>query len=335
MMTAIAHTSLFHQIGASPHKQEVTYQAPPSLDETPIRKTAKIFFAVVIFPLGALWLIQKAVRYIVSIFITHHYKTDLGMLEYSYGALAALFPHCTKNFIRSSDGTLINFIHFPSTNPQSKKVIIVAPGLGNEASNMALDWQGQWNQDFHDAHVVFVDPRGVGYSEGFLDIEKGAEDVYAIAQYFIEQHGIAPTSCLFWGFSLGGGTAARAAKLLQKTYPEEKISLVHQNSFRKFTIATQNLLAGCFGLFSRIGLSLINQELTPESDTKHLQGKTVVIYNTQDDIILRDAKFHPTGTSYQVFPIQGKRNAVCNPHMRPLTKKEKPPIHRAIRELLA
>ncbi|KAG5466861.1 hypothetical protein LSCM1_01038 [Leishmania martiniquensis] len=77
------------------------------------------------------------------------------------------------------------------------------------------------------AHAILYNPRGIGYSTGYVSqLREFVEDAAAVARAYVEKEKIDETHLLFFGHSIGGGTAAQvvasyypcAALVLDRTF---------------------------------------------------------------------------------------------------------------------
>ncbi|CAM43487.1 conserved hypothetical protein [Leishmania braziliensis MHOM/BR/75/M2904] len=73
------------------------------------------------------------------------------------------------------------------------------------------------------AHAILYNPRGIGYSTGYLShLGEFVEDAAAVARAYIEEEKIDEKHLLFFGHSIGGGTAAQ---VVAECYPHASLVL--------------------------------------------------------------------------------------------------------------
>ncbi|GET92797.1 hypothetical protein, conserved [Leishmania tarentolae] len=73
------------------------------------------------------------------------------------------------------------------------------------------------------AHIILYNPRGIGFSTGYLShLGELVEDVAAVARSYIEKEKIDERNLLFFGHSIGGGTAAQ---VVAECYPNASLVL--------------------------------------------------------------------------------------------------------------
>ncbi|AYU83084.1 hypothetical protein, conserved [Leishmania donovani] len=134
------------------------------------------------------------------------------------------------------------------------------------------------------AHAILYNPRGIGFSTGYLSqLGELVEDVAAVARAYIEKERIDENNLLFFGHSIGGGTAAQ---VVAECYPHA--SLVLDRTFSSMSDAA-------------VAFSYLTPKVTRKvfpwfvGDLHTLAGwdnirhnRKLVLYSKQDEVIKFD-----------------------------------------------
>ncbi|KPA86276.1 hypothetical protein ABB37_00503 [Leptomonas pyrrhocoris] len=134
------------------------------------------------------------------------------------------------------------------------------------------------------AHAVLFNPRGIGYSSGFITmLGDVVEDTASVAQYYVEKEKIDEKNLVFFGHSIGG---AAAAEVVAQCHPQA--SLVVDRSFSAmsdaavaFSYLTPKVTKKLFPLFAG-DLRTIDAW----NSIKH--NRKLIFYSKQDEIIKYD-----------------------------------------------
>ncbi|MDN3506053.1 MAG: hypothetical protein P0S96_02365 [Simkaniaceae bacterium] len=245
-------------------------QWPRSLDPAlrPItEKVSKVFWniiSIVIFPIGLVRLARSFISQVA-------FKVIIpGSLDYT-DKLEIHTP------IKTPDGAIIDSVFVKGKHPD--KVVLFEGGNCEMYETSCPDWFDRIAPV--GASLLFLNPRGVGLSRGMLNSEGYALDVYAAAEYLIQEKGIDPENILFAGFSMGAANTTRGAALIQEKYPDKKISALNINSFS--SLETEIYYAA--GRLAYLGSKLfgLNKDVKKAWDT--LKGEKVILHNPNDPVI--------------------------------------------------
>lgn len=143
--------------------------------------------------------------------------------------------------------------------------------------------------------VLLFNPRDVGESTGTTSPEGLALDVYTAYKYGIEALVIDPNNILLHGYSLGGSYGAMGAALIQQEYPDARINMVSERSFRNLPDTALHLLGnGKIGKIAKAILRWTGWEMNAEAAIRTLRGRKLVIHlvDDVDEVIKPAASMH-------------------------------------------
>lgn len=272
-----------------------------------------------------------------GIFFPHYYKTKMipegNALVKEFGGNHIAF--------KTPDGAHLKGAFFPGEK-HPEKVILYAFGNGMQWENEHHSFPGAFNglRTLHPLGTSFmmVNPRGVGHSRG-SSYEKGyAFDTYSAYEYLIKTKGIDPENILLVGFSMGGAYGTCGASLIQKKYPNKKISAINIRSFSDLRTEIQNVLYNKHWLLStaRVVAKCLVFDMNVEKYWRSLKGKKCIFYHSRDQVIPYVASLaktileKPDGT--KVFKMH--EHGDDNPHMRGFCSSEERVLKEKIVEIL-
>ncbi|NGX39970.1 MAG: Multifunctional-autoprocessing repeats-in-toxin [Chlamydiae bacterium] len=190
--------------------------------------------------------------------------------------------------LTAADGATLDGAFFPGkTHP--KKAIIY---LGGNGEQWELMFKEVRRFQSHGTSVLLFNPRGVGKSTGTRYEQGYALDVFAAYQFLISKKNIDPEDILLIGYSMGAAIGACGASLVQKEYPDKKISGVNIFSFSDLNLEIDEILKDFGGILSRIGRlanRMIGFDLCPKKAWETLKGTKWIFHNPHDGIILEKA----------------------------------------------
>lgn len=134
------------------------------------------------------------------------------------------------------------------------------------------------------AHAVLYNPRGIGYSTGFITLLGDVvEDAASVAQHYAEKEKIDERNMLFFGHSIGG---AAAAEVVARSFPQA--ALVVDRSFSAmsdaavaFSYLTPKVTRKLFPLF-------VGDLRTIDAWNSIKHNRKLILYSKQDEIIKYD-----------------------------------------------
>ncbi|KAG5492156.1 hypothetical protein GH5_01063 [Leishmania sp. Ghana 2012 LV757] len=134
------------------------------------------------------------------------------------------------------------------------------------------------------AHAILYNPRGIGYSTGYVSqLGEFVEDAAAVARAYINEEKIDEKHLLFFGHSIGGGTAAQ---VVARCYPHA--SLVVDRTFSSmsdaavaFSYLTPNVTRRMFPWF-------VGDLDTLAGWDKVKHNRKLVLYSKHDEVIKFD-----------------------------------------------
>ena len=117
-------------------------------------------------------------------------------------------------------------------------------------------------------------------------------DGESIYQYALNQLQVPKEKIHFYGYSLGGGVSAHVKAL----HPEATGHYVNERSFASIphvvSMHTSKwCMGGVIGCIVNKLISLLNWNLDSQSALKNIQGKTLVVYHPQDEVVGQGAGF--------------------------------------------
>lgn len=247
---------------------------------TKVWRVAWNVLSVVIFPIGlcrlAYWKMRDvALSFAIPGSIIRDPREGQYVLEEFNG---------TKIELNAPDGAKLEAAFFPGENRRDKAVIF---GPGNamqyETSQRYIHLLKQLG-----ISVLVINPRGTGNSTGARYAEGFALDTYTGYEYLIQKEKVDPNDILHFGFSMGGGYGALGAAMVQKQYPEKKISAINYRSYGDLQAVAKGFagrVSGCFGCLGSCILSCIPFRIPAKQALDTLKGRVAVVYNPSDGII--------------------------------------------------
>ncbi|KAK7201325.1 Chlamydia CHLPS protein (DUF818) [Novymonas esmeraldas] len=134
------------------------------------------------------------------------------------------------------------------------------------------------------AHAVLFNPRGVGYSTGHISqLGEFVEDVAAVARAYTESEKIEERHLLFFGHSIGGGSAAQ---VVAECYPQA--SLVVDRSFSSMSDAAVAFSYFTPNVTRKVFPWLVGDLCTLAGWDKVKHNRKLVLYSKLDEVIKYD-----------------------------------------------
>lgn len=254
--------------------------------------------------------------------------------------------------ITTPDNVELDAIFFPGTKQQA---IIFAPGIGGMYEECAVDFVANkmiafFKKQFEGAAILMVNTRGINRSTGSVTANTFSLDIFSAYQFLINEFGFDPENILSYGHSLGGAYGLQAAALIQKQYPEKKISAVLDRSIAVFsdsvgaeaTAKMNCLIKPIVSLVIRHMIQISGQDLSCQSAVKQLKGGIVAIASKNDPKVIYDK-----ASFAKAMQHQGMKNLeiieltddvpvdtipICN-HLREFSETEASKIQTAVNKI--
>ncbi len=228
---------------------------------------------------------------------------------------------------------------------EGKKAILYVPGIGGLYEEAAVQWIIRdfitfLQQTFKGVDILIVNPRGTGISQSSSTLDTFQVDVLCSFKFLVAQ-GFDPEKTVIWGHSLGGGRGMLGAALVQKEYPDKKISMVSDRSFLNVSDVAKARFLCCGGVVGKY-VQENGLEMDCQLAANSLKGQIVAIASEEDDTI-------PYAQSSFVikFPSQEGRNYIritleksaadakgkSSPHTRKFTAKEGQQVQVALEQI--
>ena len=194
--------------------------------------------------------------------------------------------------ITTPDGVNLDGVYFKGTQ---KKTILLAMGLSAHYEECAVDYVYNnfvsfFQNSCNGLSVLIVNTRGILLSESASSHETMAIDIYSAYQFLIQNFGLNPEDVLTWGHSLGGSYGLQGAALIQKEYPDAKISAVIDRSFLNASDMATEALPRCAKVLKRV-VETFGLEVKGQDAAASLKGKILAIVSEKDEIIPYAASF--------------------------------------------
>lgn len=186
------------------------------------------------------------------------------------------------------DGVKLDGMMFEGRH--SDKAIIYSPGMGGMYADSYEKIKFLRETG---ATVLVFDRRGVGDSEGSIDPEGLALDVYSIWEYAYAKLRIHPENTVGYGYSMGGCDINRGAALMQKKYRSSQINVVNERSFASLSSTTKIVLGrGWIGKFFAGFICAIGWQMDSKKAWDSLRGRKCIILHKLDKTIPYDASLY-------------------------------------------
>jgi hypothetical protein len=252
------------------------------------------------------------------------------------------------------DDVKINGMHFRG---QIKKALIFIHGNGGyyeTAAPIPLDLRSS----IGDIHVLTINPRGTGKSEGVPHPHTLPYDTLTAFQYLVEKEGMDPNDIVIMGHSMGGAHGAEAARLVQESYPDKKINFISDRSFGDLVaechmiidkVFENSCLRACTSFIKYVIDQLVRcceWQMLPHQALETLKGRVCILYHKDDPTIPYPASLYKKTKSssrcrdYTCIKLKDDHwlrtqySDGLNPHNRPYTSNEKFLICNEIRKML-
>lgn len=206
-------------------------------------------------------------------------------------------------FIGTPDGEVVNGMLFRG-NGERKGVIVKTFG-----NNATYERAGQSFVNFvrhyvsEDVDVVLLDTRGCGKSTGTTSPLGLSMDAFAAGMYFVQHEGYTPDKVFFCGHSLGGYTAVSGAGLLQKEFPDAKVSALSDRSF----ICLTDCVKAMMGEHAAKLISVLDWELDAREAWEMLKGHKIVVHDKNDQLPAHFVDYvHASGQKQNVWEVEMK-----------------------------
>lgn len=195
--------------------------------------------------------------------------------------------------LETPDGIVLDGMIFKGT---SKKAIAYFGGNA-EFYESTADMVPSLRSAFGKVSVIFINPRGVGASEGPCSPELLEWDAYTSMEYLIQHEHIEPGNIIPIGRSLGGGYGTMGASLLQKKYPDQKIGMATLVPFTDLATAAEHLIADAsksvlgaclsktLGKIAAAAIRCLGWTMDTKAAWETLKGPRVTVADYNDGII--------------------------------------------------
>lgn len=184
------------------------------------------------------------------------------------------------------------------------------------------------------ASLLMIDPRTVGDSQHQIPDEKGLSlDVWTAYSYLIQKKGLHPESILGIGSSMGGALVNLGAAVVQKEYPEQRMSVINLRSFSKLSNTAEEILKQQVfphnPFIARLGkyaLRMVGCEIDSEAALRTLKGRKTIFSVSTDDVIYPHAQMQhslrlnpPPHTHF----VEMQSTGLDGDHARPFLSEER------------
>jgi Chlamydia CHLPS protein (DUF818) len=176
-----------------------------------------------------------------------------------------------------------------------------------------LAWYENIDTPFHvdlfiemKAHVLLVNPRGVGKSTGEASLEGFGFDVFTAFQYLIDHEKFKPEDIIIYGMSFGGASALLGAQLIQEQYSKIPLNIIHDRSFSNLSkVICHRLGGGAFGNFGSYLAKRVNWHVDCAALWTQIKGTKWIIYHRDDQIIPYQTSMHYATKEELDYPVEG------------------------------
>lgn len=225
---------------------------------------------------------------------------SLSFQEFLWGneLSAAKLPQyrAEEHFVYTPDGVKLSIKVFRCHSSESEGPVpthLYFPGNGELANPRYLRGMMDYCVKNHlPGHFVFFDYRGVGDSGGNMELLQDlVVDGYTVARWAEEALQTPPDQIYFYGTSLGGAIATETKAL----NPAWTAPLISDRSFSTLSKEVRVLVADTVGCdwIGRLAAAIVRSQghqLKPSKKIEQLQGKVIVLYHPQDDVIPEKAQ---------------------------------------------
>jgi hypothetical protein len=301
--------------------QTVDYKVSPEDDifkynstEKKIARIAVLIFSIIIFPIGIVRLIGKAINHLATVYgflpgvrRNEEERTMINDMRNHIFNSNDFKKNGTRLAIETADGVKLDGIHIKNENQNSKsagekKYIIQFNGNGGCYEEKYADLKKISEKT--GADVICVNYRGVDESEGFpTGIDDLIMDGEAVVQYLHKQ-GVPYRNILLHGHSLGGGVATHVAALHQEEGDEihccndrsfasmnqevNALFLKFQTELNEFDRSLPKLMALGLKIITPLALFLtkvLGWNFKSLECFKDIKGHKFIIYDPEDKVI--------------------------------------------------
>ncbi len=226
----------------------------------------------------------------------------------------------------TSDGVLIDGMMF---NAGRKKVILFIPGIGSfyerigDFGSVSYRFYTFFNQHFPDHSLLSFNNRGIGESDGHLNLEHCPRDTIAAYSYLQNVCGYDLDAILLYTHSLGGLHATQGAGAIQQQFPQAALSAVSDRSFGQLASLVRAFFKN--SLFGKISAGLVSKlgmNLSAQTAWETLKGRKVVIVSKYDRAIpYEKSAFCHAIQSGTVIYLEGSQKEIDH-HTRSFSRRE-------------
>ncbi|MBS0654585.1 MAG: hypothetical protein JSR46_02305 [Verrucomicrobia bacterium] len=224
-----------------------------------------------------------------------------------------------------------------------KKAVVIAPGIGDRFESLHIPTSllrhiyELIREALGDVTVMSLNVRGSGFSTGEYTAQRFHIDIYSVCQYLVHKKGFDPEEVYIYGESMGGCTGLRASCLMQRKYPDKKISAITDRSFLTLTQVVEERVPEDFREVAVETVRYVKFDVECHGAAKELKGTILAIGAYNDETVPFETFF---GNQQQiqelpnceVIHIQGE-DSFPNPHARLFMSTEREDIGQALKKL--
>ncbi|CCB88831.1 alpha/beta hydrolase family protein [Simkania negevensis] len=214
-------------------------------------------------------------------------------------------------------------------NAGKEKVILFVPGIGSfyekigEDESVISRFYAFFTTYFPDHSIFVFNSRGIGQSEGTFDLNKLYLDTVSAYHYLMEDLGYHLDTILLYTHSLGGLHAIQGAGIIQKQFPDIKMSAVNDRSLGEVATFTKAFLKE--SALGELAASLVDKlglNLSAKTAWESLTGQKVVVVSKHDKTIpYEKAAFCHHVKCGKVIHLEGSDRELDH-HTRSFTSEE-------------
>ncbi|WP_420420848.1 alpha/beta hydrolase family protein [Simkania sp.] len=224
-------------------------------------------------------------------------------------------------------------------NAGREKVILFVPGIGSfyekigEDESVISRFYAFFTTYFPDHSVFVFNSRGIGQSGGTFDLNKLYLDTVSAYRYLMKDMRYDLDSILLYTHSLGGLHATQGAGIIQKQFPDVKMSVINDRSLGEVATFTKAFLKeSTFGDLAANLVDKLGLNLSAKTAWESLTGQKVVIVSKHDKTIpYEKAAFCHLVKCGKVIHLEGPKEQLDH-HTRAFTSEEAVLIVRALQQ---